>query len=156
MWPKTEERVRLELALLRRLLDDHRDLIERAGQCEPGRTERLALAALLHSFYTGIESIFKRIALEIDGFLPAGGRSHADLLVQMSSEISVRKPVVGDGLRECLGAYMDFRHVFRHAYSFDLVWPKMAGLVAECPKTLDDIREQLDRFFGDSPNATAD
>ncbi|MFO7761594.1 MAG: hypothetical protein R6V20_08300 [Desulfobia sp.] len=43
-----------------------------------------SLAACLHSVYSGIEGLFKTIAVEIDGGLPKGDRWHKRLLVQMS------------------------------------------------------------------------
>ena len=33
----------------------------------PTEIELSALAALLHSFYTGVENVFKRVAMELDG-----------------------------------------------------------------------------------------
>lgn len=150
MWRETRRKTELELELLDRLVDDHRELLASSREDEPGRTELLALSALLHSFYTGIENVFKRIALEIDRSLPAGYRSHSDLLVQMARTNENRKAVISDELRLRLGEYMDFRHVFRHAYSFDLSWRKMAGLVAGCGQTLDLVRTAVETFFAEA------
>jgi len=35
---------------------------------------------MLHSFYTGVENIFKRVAVEIDGAPPTGESWHRGLL----------------------------------------------------------------------------
>ncbi len=49
---------------------------------------------MLHSFYTGIENIFKRVALEIDGDIPSGYASHSDLLTVMTRSTASRPPVI--------------------------------------------------------------
>src|SRR5208282_4550496 len=43
--------------------------------------------------------------------------------------------------------YMEFRHVFRHAYTFDLRWDRMKTLVLGCEETLHLVEGKLDRFF---------
>ena len=45
-----------------------------------GDIELSALAAMLHSFYNGIENILKRIALELDDPMPGGESWHKELL----------------------------------------------------------------------------
>jgi hypothetical protein len=91
-----------------------------------------ALAAMLHSFYTGIENVMKRIALRIDGGLPEGPAWHTRLL---------------DRLR----TYMAFRHMFRHTYSFELRWDHMKPLVSECQDILRQFEEQVEKFLHDLP-----
>lgn len=43
-------------------------------------------------------------------------------------------------------AYLQFRHVFRHAYLFHLRWEKMAPLVLHCEQLLADLEAALDLF----------
>lgn len=154
MWPETRQRVNLELDLLRNLLDFHRLLFEKARDIEPDRTELVALSGILHSFYTGIESIFKRIALEIDGGLPSGMFSHSELLLSMSKSTKARPAVISKELLDVLDIYLDFRHVHRHAYTFELKWRKMSGLVLHCEETLDRLQGELEKFF--TPDALFD
>ena len=146
MWPDTLKKVELELALLRRLLAYH--ILKKVRSAEPDQTELLALAGILHSFYTGVENMFKRIADEIDGSLPTGLRSHAELLERMARPSPQRPPVISDELRVILGDYMDFRHMFRHAYSFQIRWRRMSDLVLQCEETLDRLDAELQTFFG--------
>ena len=147
MWPKTQKRANLELAMLRELLDSFRPLLEKLRASEPDYVEMSALAAMLHSFYTGIESIFKRIAEEIDDSFPSGLSSHAALLGQMAHPTDQRPPVISDDLRLRLRYYLDFRHMFRHAYTTEMKWRKMADLVLHCEKTLDRLQTELEAFF---------
>ncbi len=79
MWDKLRKQVAVELELLRHLLETHRTLLVRSSDSVPSPIELSALAAMLHSFYNGVENILKRVATEIDGGVPAGEFWHRDL-----------------------------------------------------------------------------
>lgn len=79
-----------------------------------------AVALNLHGFYTGIEHIFEDIARNWDGFVPKGVEWHSELLIQMSSEISLRPRVIQSDTRRCLEEYRSLRHVVRNVYAFNL------------------------------------
>ncbi len=64
MSSKLRRQVDVELGLLRRSLKEFGPLIAKCAAQEPDAIERSALAAMLHAFYTGIETIFKRVAVE--------------------------------------------------------------------------------------------
>ena len=147
MWPETAEKARIELAQLRRLIDYHQGLLTKVRTTEPDTTEMSALSAFLHSFYTGVESIFKRIATDVDGFLPAGERWHSGLICAMSLATSKRQAVISEGLCAWIIKYMGFRHVFRHAYDFELKWRKMSDLVLGAEEALDRLEVELKAFF---------
>ena len=71
---------------------------------------------MLHSFYSGVENIFKRIALELDGRLPDSSTWHRDLLDAMARQAQNRRAVISESLEDRLKEYLNFRHVFRPAY----------------------------------------
>jgi hypothetical protein len=101
-------------------LGTHLSLLERCATEAPDPIELSALAAVLHSFYTGIENIFKRVAVTLDEGLPQGDVWHRRLLDSMASGTTKRPAVITKPLRDTLRGYLDFRHVFRHAYTFEL------------------------------------
>ncbi|MGH7285120.1 MAG: hypothetical protein ACRELY_26655 [Polyangiaceae bacterium] len=74
----------------------------------------LALAGVaIHGWYTAIESLFERVARELDGSLPTGDRWHRDLLSQMSAEVpGVRPKVIEPELVADLGSLLAFRPSF--------------------------------------------
>ena len=150
MWPDVEEQVAVEQAQIAQLFEAYQAAISKSSQQEPDFIELSALATMLHSFYTGIENIFKRIALEIDGDIPSGYASHSDLLTAMTRSTASRPPVISEELHVRLSAYLSFRHVFRHAYSFQLEWDKMRDLVLQSPATWQQLQTELDRFFSRS------
>lgn len=106
-----------------------------------------ALSAHLHAFYTGVEKVFSYIAKDIDGGLPTGVAWHTRLLTSMSQHTDARPAVISEDLYIRLYDYMTFRHMFRHAYAFDLKWRKMADLVLHCEDTLDRLQTELKAFF---------
>lgn len=109
------------------------------------------LAALLHSFYSGVENIFKRVAVELDGETPRGEGWHRQLLDTMAIPTRIRGAVISDSLRDTLSEYLAFRHVFRQAYSFDLRWDKMSALVLNCEPTFRRLETEIDAFLQTAP-----
>jgi len=102
---------------------------------------------MLHSFYNGVENIFKRIALELEGEVPAGSSWHSELLDRMARSTGSLPPVISGELRDTLKKYLQFRHVFRSAYSFLLRWDKMAPLALDCETTLRKLEAELAAFL---------
>ena len=147
MWDKLRKQITVELNQLHHLLENHRPLLEKCLSEKPDPIERSAFAAMLHSFYTGIENILKRVALEIDGGLPGSEIWHRQLLNKMAQPGPDRSAVITPATRDILRSYLEFRHVFRHAYTFELRWEKMAGLVHGCEKTLRQVELELRLFF---------
>jgi hypothetical protein len=143
--------VAVELAQLRRLVVSHRPLIEACAATAPDPIGLSALAAMLHSFYNGIENLFKRVAIEIDGGPPATEAWHRRLLNSMASATDARPPLLSAALRDRLRGYLDFRHFFRHAYTFDLRWSKMEKLVRECEGTLGALEAECGAFLKGEP-----
>lgn len=130
-----------------RLMDEYRPLLARLASKEPDNIERSALASMLHSFYTGVENIFKRIAIASDGGLPDGRNWHRDLLASMAQPAAHRPAALSPAARLALRPYLDFRHVFRHGYGFDLQWDKMASLVRGCEETWRLVQKELAEFM---------
>jgi hypothetical protein len=54
-------------------------LLEKCAVSPPNDIELSALAAMLHSFYNGMENIFKRVTLELGDRMPGGESWHKEL-----------------------------------------------------------------------------
>ena len=141
------EQVTLERGQLHRLFRVYRSLLEKCAVSPPNDIELSALAGMLHSFYNGIENIFKRTVLELGDPMPGGESWHKGLLDGMTQATENREALLSLELRGRLKEYMEFRHVFRHAYTFDLHWDRMKTLVLGCEETLRLVEAELDRFF---------
>jgi hypothetical protein len=106
--------------MARRALD--LDEAERRLVAQPGDSAALALAAwAIHGWYTALESIFERVARQIDAEVPTGDRWHRALLAQASVDVpGVRPAVVPNDLRADLEDLLAARHFLRHAYGAEL------------------------------------
>jgi HepT-like protein len=144
---RLRKQVAVERQRLHRLLAVHRPLLEKCATTPPGGIELSALAAMLHSFYNGVENIFVRISEELDGPLPGSRFRHRELLDSLSRPAGARSAAISQDLVERLDAYLDFRHFFRHSYTFDLRWDRMKALVNGCDETLRQLEAELDDFL---------
>ncbi len=79
--------------------------------------------------------------------IPSGHASHSQLLAMMVNPTTYRSAVISDDLQIRLSTYLSYRHVFRHAYSFQLDWAKMRDLVLQSEETWRQLQNQLDQFF---------
>ncbi|MCX6884856.1 MAG: hypothetical protein NTX27_07430 [Verrucomicrobia bacterium] len=139
-WDKFRKQQSTEREQLKRLLSGIHPLLTKCRTTVPTEIELSALAAVLHSFYTGVENIFKRVAVELDGEPVRGDSWHRQLLLRMKEPTMHRPALLSDELHDSLIEYLRFRHVFRNAYSFDLDWQKMLPLVMRLEDTF-RIRE---------------
>jgi len=87
---KLIKQIALEQEQLNRLIDTHRSLLAQCALQPPNDIELSALGFFLHSFYSGLENIFKRIAIEIDGGSPQEEAWHRQLLDGMAAANEVR------------------------------------------------------------------
>ncbi len=92
---------------------------------EPDKFYIITFAGFLHSFYTGLEIIFLRIAKRIDKDVPVEINWHKDLLNRMSYETDFRPALINEKFKEKVMEYLNFRHFYRHSYSFELKWEKL-------------------------------
>lgn len=132
---------------LRRLLSGVQTLLVKCRTTAPTEIELSALAATLHSFYTGVENIFKRAAVELDAETLRGDNWHRELLLRMKKPTAQRPAMLSEELHDTLNEYLRFRHVFRNAYSFDLDWRKMSPLVLNLEETFQRFEKELDNFL---------
>jgi hypothetical protein len=88
----------------------------------PSLQEKATIGYLLHNLYTVFESIFKNIARTF-GNTPGENQTwHASLLRRMTLEIEgVRPRVIGSECYHALDELRRFWHLFRHAYTLELV-----------------------------------
>ena len=107
------------------------------------------MASVLHDFYSGVERVFERIAVELDGELPRGGDWHSQLLNRMEEEVEgVRPRVLTSDLAERLRPFLRFRHLFRNIYGGQLRWERSTELLAEADEVWPLFQQQMGEFKG--------
>lgn len=148
---KLKKQINVEFERLNNLIETYRPLLSKCAKFPPDKIEMGSLASMLHSFYTGIENIFKRVTLEIDQASLGGDAWHRELLNAMIRPNSNRESLISNDMHKKLEKYLDFRHVFRHAYAFELQWKKMSWQVKECEQTLRQLQEEISSFLKKLP-----
>jgi hypothetical protein len=147
MWRDLKEEIELELTMLKKHLSDCSPLRNIVLSRPPDHIESMALGAMLHAFYNGIENIFKRITLHCGKGSPRSQAWHRQLLNSMAKTDQTRPAVISETLLNVLKNYLNFRHFFRQAYGFQIKWEKMAALVQDCEKTLSELENELIVFL---------
>ena len=86
--------------------------------------ELAGVAAILSSFYNGIENVVKQVLLARGQSLPDGASWHRDLLAS-----AVECGILTANTQQGVAPYLAFRHFFTHAYAFDLHGHRLEPLV---------------------------
>ena len=137
--------VKYELDNLLRLLVEWKKIKESKDSL--AFVESRAIGSILHDFYSGIEKIFKRIAVTIDRSLPEGDDWHIQLLNRMAIKIDgIRPEIISEELKNKLGEYLGFRHVFRNIYGFELSLERTKFLAESLENTYKNFKEAIDKF----------
>ena len=80
-----------------------------------------SLAYQLHNLYSAFEDLFRLVANHFENHIADPTGWHKELLKRMKTPIpGVRPAFVSLEALELLDGLRSFRHVFRHAYGFDL------------------------------------
>lgn len=140
-------RIREELSEIKKIADRSQEAWGKAKKL--GDDLYIDSAALnIHSFYAGLERIFKLIAEEIDESLPQGKSWHHNLLKQMATEIEkVRPAVISDDTLNGLDEYRGFRHIVRNIYTFQLSEKRIKPLINELPELCEQIEMEIEKFL---------
>jgi predicted nucleotidyltransferase len=138
--------IRNELRNLERLVERLMKFLEEAPP-EPDELQIQGVGKYIHDFYNGAERIFERIAVRVDGDVPAGPSSHTLLLQRMGQPFGARPAVINRPLEMALAEQLRFRHLFRHTYGYDLEWARVAELGRALPGILQQLSAQLAAFL---------
>ncbi len=105
-----------------------------------------AIGSILHSFYNGLESIFKLIHKACDNSVFSSGMWHSELFHSMFEQTDARPPVLDQSLLPTLKDYLGFRHVFRHSYGYELDWERLEPLFTEMSHIWNEIKICIKNF----------
>ena len=139
--------VELDLDQIARLRSEYGAHLALADMHEIPHELVVVLGTVLHSFYNGVENAIKRILIRTDEKVPSGESSHAELLKQAAIEQAHRPAIISAKLHGQLLPFMAYRHFFRHAYSFQMDWDRMQGLVQSFGATADAVDSELRLFL---------
>lgn len=119
------------------------------GHQHPGDEQFfLDSAALnLHTFYAGLERVFRLIATSVDRSTPSGPDWHRELLSQMSLDLpKIRRPVLSQATVKTVDEFLRFRHVLQNIYAFELDPERIEHLTRQLGPCFDSARKDLLAF----------
>ena len=143
----TKEKINLEISKIDTLVDKSSLLLEKCKLSEPDFFDLNAIGSILHSFYNGLESIFKLIQKATDGKPLTSTIWHSELFYSMFEESKSRKAVLPKELTEPLKEYLGFRHVFRHSYGYELDWERLNPLFSGMADVWQKVKSNLEKFL---------
>ncbi len=144
---KALSQISFEIKQIDELFTSFSELLEKSKLEEPTLIELTAIGSILHSFYNGIENIFKTIGKNIDGEIPSGNHWHSQLIKQMTESTNKRDPIISEGLKEKLADYLAFRHFYRNSYSFWLKWNELKKLTDPVIIVWSEFKIELKTFM---------
>ena len=100
--------------------------------------ELAGVAALLSSFYNGIENVVKQVLVARGQSLPDGASWHRDLLAR-----AVECGILSSDAQQSVAPYLAFRHFFTHAYAFDVHGHRLEPLVQNARTVFDQFQLEL-------------
>ena len=141
------DELRLGLDSLDEICEHMAPLLELTPADDTDAIHAAAASAMLHSVYTEVEKMLKRIALECDGHMPDAAAWHKELLNQIAQSTPTRPAVFSLPLVESLSEYLAFRHLFRGASVVLMRWNKLAPLVANVPGVQKAVHNEIEAFI---------
>lgn len=140
------------LALLSAYLANQETIIRRLlGEIDsttPENLEKIShIGYQLHNLYSALEDFFQEVAKTFENRLEDPSRYHRELLKRMTLEIpGVRPQVLSPASHALLNELRGFRHVFRHAYDYELSPVKLEALKGRILAEWDSVSRDLQIF----------
>jgi len=107
-----------------------------------------SLAYQLHNLYCAFEDLMKIVADFFENHIDDSAHYHSALLWRMKMPIEgVRPALFSETSYKLLDSLRAFRHVFRHAYSYELDPKKLALVVEDALKLRGLYQGEIDHFL---------
>jgi hypothetical protein len=104
-------------------------------------------AYLMHNLYNAWEDMFKEISVCFENNVERSSGFHKNILLRMKISIpGLRPQILSDGSYELFNELLGFRHVFRHAYNYNLDPEKLQQLRNKVLKGRVQIENDIELF----------
>ena len=140
------------LAVLRGYLDTQLEIVQRileeiARSTSDSKEKISHLGYLLHNLYCALEELFKEVARTFENRLEDPAGYPRELLKRMHSNIpGIRPRLLSYESYVLLDELRAFRHVFRHAYEYELSAARLIELQKKIAANWQIIHSDLDHF----------
>lgn len=137
-----------QMGLLRRILKEIDDT-------NPSSKEKTShLAYLLHNLYCALEDVFQEIARTFENRVEDPSKYHRALLKRMQLDVpGIRPKLLSRESLLVMDELRGFRHIFRHAYDYELDPDKVKGLKHKMLTHWKRLEKDVDIFIDFLENA---
>jgi uncharacterized protein YutE (UPF0331/DUF86 family) len=113
----------------------------------PAFRDVAAAAYVLHNIYGALENTFEQVSRTFENHITDPAQWHRELLTKMFLEIpKIRPALLPPELRGFLNDLRGFRHIFRHAYEFELDPEKLKLLLRDWDKSRASLISAISAF----------
>jgi hypothetical protein len=139
--------IKRDIEAIGRLNEELASLEAGLNTSEPSFRDVAAAAYVLHNIYGALENVFEQVSRTFENHITDRAQWHRELLTKMFLEIpGVRPALLPPALRGSLNDLRGFRHVFRHAYEFELDPAKVSMAVQNWNKARASLNSALTTF----------
>jgi len=115
---------------------------------EAGKAALESIGYQLHNLYCAFEDLFKIIADAFENHIQDKSQYHIELLKRMTISIEgVRPALLSEESYTLLDNLRSFRHLFRHAYAYELDPRKVQIVLEDSAKLKEIYRNEIDTFL---------
>ena len=112
------------------------------------RAETTHLAYLLNNLYCSVEDIFQEIAKTFENKVEDTAKYHREILKRMNTDIpGIRPKLLSSESYHTLDELRGFRHIFRHAYDYELDQERVNSLKQKIIVKWDYIKKDMHSFM---------
>ena len=112
------------------------------------RAETTHLAYLLHNLYCSLENLFQEVAKTFENKVEDPAKYHRELLKRMYMDIpGIRPKLLSHESYRILDELRGFRHIFRHAYDYELDPERIDNLKQKISVNWDHIKKDIHSFM---------
>lgn len=107
-----------------------------------------SLAYQLHNLYCAYEDLFKIVARFFENTIESQPQYHLELLRRMKVPIEgIRPALLSEESFKPLNNLWNFRHFFRHVYTYELDRRKVALVLSDALKLKESFKNDFERFL---------
>ncbi len=143
-----KEKISLLLGYMESQEEEIDKILTEIREINPETKEKTVyLAYNLHNLYNAFEDLFREIAKIFENEKENLDYYHKELLKRMTIEISgIRPKILSKESYAILDELRGFRHIFRHAYTYEIIPEKIEFLKDKLLRNWDLIKRDLYNF----------
>lgn len=148
MYCNVKERIAILLGYLKDQRSTITGILNKLNSIDPLDEHKIIHSAyLLHNLYNAYEDLFQEISVCFENNIERSSGYHKNILIRMKISIpSIRPAILSKESFNLLSELMGFRHVFRHAYNYNIEPGKLQELQVKVTEGRELIEKDISIF----------